>query len=98
MTDYKRAPDASKDEEEEDKDQPQFLDQVIEDLRFEAYDYETASNAIFFEFICIFFPSVSSRWSKLKGDWRLSKSLQALVCNVLPSYWDIGSDGVCGCF
>ena len=35
---------------------------------------------------------MSSRWSKLKGDWRLSKSLQALVCNVLPSYWDIGSD------
>ena len=41
MIDYERAPDSSKDEEEEDKDQPRFLDQVIEDLRFEAYDYET---------------------------------------------------------
>ena len=28
----------------------------------------------------------------MKKEWRATKSLQALVCSVLPSYWDIASD------
>ena len=36
--------------------------------------------------------NMSIRWSKVKDDWRPRGSLQALVCSVLPSYWDIASD------
>ena len=32
------------------------------------------------------------RWSKLKAEWKPRTSFQALVCSILPSYWDIASD------
>ena len=32
------------------------------------------------------------RWTNVKREWRPTKSLQALMCSVLPSYWDIASD------
>jgi len=32
------------------------------------------------------------RWSTVKEEWSSGRSLQALVCSVLPSYWDIASD------
>ena len=33
---------------------------------------------------------IRPRWENLT--WTPIKSLQALVCSVLPSYWDIASD------